>query len=99
MRIPANEIGFSLCRTPRGKIVTGPVFSGSPTRVDIAVQCPPGSRFVGLMHTHPKLSDGRGGIAQLSATDVRSALRVNAQVSCVGTEKALRCFGVKRTPQ
>ena len=96
MRIPANEMGFSLCRTPKGRIVAGPVASGTPTRVDISVACPPGSRFVGLMHTHPKLPNGQGGIPQLSATDRQSALRVGAKVSCVGTEKALRCFGVKK---
>ena len=96
MRIPPNELGFSLCRTRQGRIVSGPVASGSPTRVDIRVECPPGSSFFGLFHTHPKLPSGQGGIAKLSDMDTFSAQRVRAKVSCVATEGALRCFRVKK---
>lgn len=87
----ANEIGFTLCRTPRGQIVRGPMATGTPTRVQIPVACPSGTAFFGLFHTHP------GGVARPSAQDIASAQRVGAEVICVASDTELRCFGVKKT--
>lgn len=94
IRLPRNEIGFSLCNL-RGKVVAGPVTQGTPTAVDIKIACPPGATFFGLLHTHPRLPDGRGGIPKLSRVDRDSAIRVKADVSCVVTEGATKCFGTK----
>lgn len=73
----SNEIGFSMCRYPDGRLATGPVSEGTPMGVDIAIKCPPGSRFYGMLHTHP------GGIAYPSETDINSGRRVGAETLCI----------------
>lgn len=88
----ANEVGFSICRVKAtGKLVNGPVATGTPMRVDIPVQCPPDSRFEGLYHTHP------GGIAMPSAMDVRSAKQVGARVLCIQVPETgeMACYTVR----
>ena len=89
-RLPRNEVGFALCRMPTGKLATGPVSSGTPTRVDIAASCPPGGTLVGLFHTHP------GGIAYPSAMDVRAAKKVRAPNLCILSDSQLGCYKVGR---
>ena len=83
-----NEMGFTLCRTQAGRLVAGPVATGTPTSVDITVACPKGARYEGLFHTHP------GGVASPSTTDVRSALRTGAKNMCIDADGDLRCWRV-----
>lgn len=85
-RLPPNETGFAICRTPTGRLVNGPVSTGSPTRVDIHVACPPGSRFEGLFHTHP------GGVAQPSPMDIAAARQTGAAHQCILSDSEMRCF-------
>jgi len=84
-RLPPNEYGFSLCRTPAGKLVNGPVASGTPNSVNIPVSCPAGSRFIGLDHSHP------GGVAVPSSIDIASAKKVGARVLCIQSDTETRC--------
>ena len=85
-----NEKGFSVCEFADGGLTHGPVAHGTPTSVQIPIACPPGSRFRGMHHTHP------GGIAQPSATDIRSARRVGADVLCIDADGDFACFQVRR---
>ena len=79
------EFGFSLCRTPAGGLVTGPMATGTHNRVEIPVACPAGSRFTGLYHTHP------GGVALPSKTDTDSARKVGAKALCISSDTETRC--------
>ncbi len=49
-KLGRNEVGFSLCRTAQGKLVAGPMATGSPTSVQIPVSCPTSARFDSLYH-------------------------------------------------
>ena len=88
----ANEIGFTVCRTPSGQLTHGPVATGTPTSVNIPVVCPPGSKLIALHHSHP------GGIARPSRTDVETAIRVKAKHLCIQVPETgeLKCFRVLR---
>lgn len=91
-RIPRNEVGFAMCRVRKtGRLVRGPVATGTPTRVDIPIQCPPGSDFEVMVHTHP------GGVAEPSALDMRTAQRFGATASCIASDSELKCHPVSRT--
>lgn len=85
-----NEIGFSLCEADDGKLHAGPISEGTPTSVRIPISCPTNTRLVGLHHTHP------GGIAQPSATDIKSARKVGVEVLCIDADGDLACFRVRR---
>ena len=86
-RLPANEYGYAMCRTPDGRIVQGPVARGTPNSVTIPISCPRGSTFIGLFHTHPQ------GVSQPSGQDVRSGVEVAAQILCIRSEaEGLRCW-------
>lgn len=89
-RLPKNEFGFTLCRTPRGKLVRGKVHHGTPSQVVIPVTCPPASKLEGLFHTHP------GGVAFPSEPDIRNAFQAKIKVLCVMNESALNCFRLIR---
>ena len=95
-RLPGREVGMALCRRPTGEVVAGPVALGDAMSVRISLRCPADSTFYGLLHTHPRLPNGQGGIAKLSAQDIRDARRVGAEVACVATESNLNCFKIKR---
>ena len=84
-----NEIGFSLCKLPSGKLTHGPIATGTPISVGIPVQCPSGSALYGLFHTHP------GGVPYPSQRDVKSQRLTGAKVSCIQSDKALKCFRLK----
>lgn len=85
-----NEIGFSLCQVQgNGRLTHGPVSEGTPTSVDIKVECPAGSKLIGLHHTHP------GGVAFPSPTDLASARAIGAQVMCINADGQYQCFGLK----
>lgn len=73
----ANEVGFALCRDSWGRLTFGPKAEGSPWSVDIALECPEGSEFFGLYHTHP------GGFPVPSAQDWQAARTFGAQALCV----------------
>ncbi len=87
----ANEIGFSLCRTPAGELVNGPVATGTPNRVGIPIACPPGAKWEGLHHTHP------GGVPRLSGLDLATASQTGAKVMCVEADGDLRCYKFERS--
>ncbi len=90
-KIPKNEIGFAMCRVRKTRqLVRGPVASGSPTRVDIPIKCPPGSDFEVMVHTHP------GGRAEPSSLDMRTAQRFGAKASCIASDTELKCHPVPR---
>ena len=72
-----NEVGASICRTPTGGIVFGPQAEGTPMSVDVPIQCPAGSKFEGIFHTHP------GGVPIPSPQDLRSGRSVNANILCI----------------
>lgn len=73
----ANEIGFALCRDASGRLAFGPQAEGGPFSVDIPVECPPGTSFFGLYHTHP------GGDTKPSLTDMASARQFGAKAICI----------------
>ena len=90
-KIPKNEIGYALCRVRKsGRLVRGPVAEGTPTRVDIPIQCPPGSDFEVMVHTHP------GGRAEPSALDRRTAERFGANAICIASDTELKCHPTTR---
>jgi hypothetical protein len=89
-KLPANEMGFPVCQLPGGELTRGPVSWGSPTSVKIQLQCPGGSKFLGLSHTHP------GGVAYPSAQDVRSAFESGAQALWIMSDNDFRTFPVQR---
>ena len=91
-----NEIGFVICRDKQtGEMTRGPQSEGTPTRVDIILKCPPGSRREAFYHTHPLLAGGLGGKPRLSKTDIDVARRVGMGKSCVEVPGGeLKCYAV-----
>ena len=87
-KLPANEFGFALCELPNGDLTRGPVSWGTPTSVDIQLQCPQGAKFVGLGHSHP------GGVAYPSDQDVASGFESNSQLLAILSDTELRIFPV-----
>lgn len=88
-RLPRNEFGFAVFKTPAGGFMAGPVSTGTPTSVDIAVacpECPPGSSFYALIHSHP------GGVAFPSAQDIQSAMRLGNARQCILSDNDFQCF-------
>ena len=85
-----NEIGYTMCRAKSGRLVRGPINEGTPTEVKIPIQCPVGTMFEGLYHTHP------GGSPIPSSQDVDAALRVGAKILCVDADGVLECYRVIR---
>lgn len=81
-----NEVGWALCRTPEGRLLSGPLAEGTPMSVNIPVGCPGGSRLAGLFHTHP------AGVAFPSDTDIRSAKAVGAGSLCIDADGQLACY-------
>ena len=90
--VTKDEIGSAVCVVGRtGRIVRGPQASGTPTRVDIPLRCPPGSNIVGLYHTHPK------GVARPSHIDVAAARQSGLNTLCVqAVPGELRCFTLRQ---
>ena len=86
----ANEIGFTLCRARNGKLVRGPMASGTPMNVDIPLKCPSDSQMVGLFHTHP------GGVPYPSDIDLKSAARVGVSNLCIDADGTLNCFRLRK---
>ena len=87
-----NEVGFAVCRFPNGQLTTGPVSTGTPTRVNIETRCPPGTKFEAIYHTHP------GGIAYPSDIDVNALRRSGAEKMCIEVPERgeLACYSLKR---
>lgn len=86
-----NEIGHTICERPNGEIVSGPVAEGGPVSVEIPLQCPAGSRYVGLWHTHP------GGIPYPSSVDIRTAQLTRAEKMCISVPETgvTKCYNVR----
>ena len=90
--LPREEVGFTVCKVRgTGQLVRGPVTTGTPTSVDIVVECPPGSEPFALVHTHP------GGVNTPSAMDVRSGQRFRMKAMCIADDRELRCFPVPQS--
>ena len=85
-----NEVGFAVCRMSNRRLTHGPVSVGTPTNVYIDVQCPKGSQFEYLFHTHP------GGVPVPSPVDVRSARLSGARGLCIDADGAMRCYKMRR---
>ncbi len=83
-----NEIGAAICQKRNGRFVFGPFSEGTPTSVNINAKCPPGSKFFGIYHTHPK------GVALPSQTDLASGRRVGAKTLCINADGDLRCHNL-----
>lgn len=83
-----NEIGFAVCKTDDGRFVRGPVAEGTPLNVTIPLRCPPNSRIVGMVHTHP------GGIPQPSEMDLAAAAKYNIANLCIAQPEdgVMNCF-------
>ena len=91
VRMGTNEVGAAICRLPSGGIVFGPKAEGTPMSVSVPIQCPPGSSFAGIWHTHP------GGVAVPSKQDLRSGRSVGAKRLCITVPETgeTRCYGQK----
>ena len=89
-KLPKNEFGFALCQLPNGDLARGPVSWGTPTSVDIQLQCPSGSKFLGLGHSHP------GGVAYPSDQDIKSGFESNSQFLAIQSDSELRIFPLVR---
>ena len=87
-KLPANEMGFPGCQLPNGNLINGPVSWGTPTSVEIQLQCPMGSKFVGLGHTHPR------GVAQPSDQDIRSGFQSGAQFLAIASDTEFRVWPI-----
>ena len=86
-----NEVGASICQTSDGKLVFGPWAEGTPTSVNVAVSCPPGTTFRGIYHTHP------GGVPYPSDQDLKSGVQVGAETLCVkAVPGQLKCHRLGR---
>lgn len=93
--IPAVEFGFSLFVTPNGVLTRGPVGVGDATSVqfpDTCATCPPGSKLVATIHSHPK--EGGGSILP-SAQDIREAGRLKMPYLCIINNEKIGCNAVK----
>lgn len=89
IKLPINELGFAACRTLDGRLMRGPTASGTPTSVSIPVNCPTGTVFEMLFHTHP------GGVSFPSQQDIQSALKVGAKTLCILSERdGMKCFRI-----
>jgi hypothetical protein len=86
-----NEYGFALCRI-RGtqRIIKGPTTWGTPTSVEISPVCPPGSKFVGNLHSHP------GGSLEPSAIDLATERKHQFELACIVNETGIRCRRVRK---
>lgn len=82
------ETGFALCRDRGGVLTFGPAATGDRYSVEIPVECPPGSEFFGLYHTHP------GGTTAPSRADIESARMFGASALCVEVPETgdLQCY-------
>lgn len=89
-RLPKNEFGFSLCQRPDGALVRGPVSWGTPTSVEIMLQCPSGAEFVGLGHSHP------GGVAFPSDQDIKSGIESGARFLAIQSDYDFNVFPIVR---
>ena len=81
-----NEIGAAVCRFPGGRLAFGPWARGTPTSVNVPLQCPPGATLSSIYHTHP------GGVAYPSDQDVASARQAGVKSLCINADGDLKCF-------
>ena len=95
-QLPPNEFGFPMCQRPDGSLERNVKVSwGTPTSVDVGTQCPPGTRFVGVTHSHPL------GVPFPSKTDQRAAIASSSEVMCIvadtpgGRDHVLNCFRIQ----
>lgn len=87
----ANEIGATVCKLKNGRLAHGPITEGTPTSVNIRVECPPGGTPVALFHTHP------GGVPYPSPMDIKSTRRVGLKHLCIQQPETreLNCFQLR----
>lgn len=82
----ANEIGAAMCRFPNGKLAFGPFSEGTPVSVNVRIECPPGSTFEGIYHTHPR------GVPVPSQTDIKSGQLTGSKALCINADGDVRCY-------
>lgn len=86
----ANEKGYPICHDGR-EVKKGQTVMGSSHNVSIPLNtCPPGSRVIGVHHTHP------GGSLQPSDRDISTMREKNLQYMCVGVKNRVVCFKNRR---
>ena len=87
-----NEVGAPICRFPSGQLAFGPWRQGDPMGVSVTTQCPNGSQFWGIYHTHPR------GVPMPSDQDIKSGVESKARVLCINAtspanpQGKMRCF-------
>jgi len=77
------EIGAPICCNRRCRL--GKISRGTRTRVSVSLECPPGTRPVGIFHTHP------GGRAYPSKADIENLRRAGLRISCIRSDREFRC--------
>ena len=82
------EVGAPLCAN--GKIVLGKISKGTHNRVMVSLKCPPGTKVVGTIHTHP------GGKSELSSADIINLRKANLKIGCVTGRQGLKCYKIKK---
>ena len=85
-----REHGFPICAN--GGLSKGPESVGHRYGVKVSTTCPPGTRLVGLYHSHP------GGIPEPSLADIREAARFRIPNLCIGVPEQgiIKCHRVLR---
>ena len=85
------EHACALCVTKDGRIVHGVRTKGNDHKVHVKVKCPRGSIPIALWHNHP------GGIAKLSAQDVKTTRKLGLDICCVTDDSArTKCYNVRK---
>ena len=95
--LPPNEFGVPLCMRPDGTLDRQVAVSwGTPTGVNVDMGgCPPGTRVVGSLHSHP------GGVPFPSRVDQAAAIASASELMCIVADgpghrqHPLNCFRIR----
>jgi proteasome lid subunit RPN8/RPN11 len=85
-----KEIGFVLCRDRRGRLSRGVQVTGDRSSVSVPMNCPRGSKVIGLWHTHPS------GSLELSRRDIATGKQFKLSHVCTSNGKpgSTRCYRI-----
>ena len=81
------ERAFLVCQDADGNLKSGPVVTGDYTSVDMPTVCPPRTRPVAVVHTHPPASSIEPSEADLNETRLAGLKAV-----CVIHKSRVRCY-------
>jgi len=84
-----NEVGAAICKKTNGEIVLGPITEGTPDSVRVILECPTGSVFDGIFHTHPG-----SGITKPSQQDILTGIWSGSKKLCIFSEGDMECHGI-----